>query len=123
MIALLEAGADIAAPRRLTALQLAADAGHEHCVCTLLLAGASVPAAAAKQPLIKAALEQLGLAEPGGSTAAELAGTLRAELTCPITHEIMEQPVVAADGATYERHAIESELRPAPSLACMCSVA
>jgi hypothetical protein len=25
---------------------------------------------------------------------------------CPITHELMEDPVVTADGQTYERHAI-----------------
>ena len=127
MIALLEAGADIRAtadeelptgheglaPRGLTALE------HAHCVSTLLLAGASIPAAAAEQPLIQAAVEQLGLDEPSASTAAELAETLRAELTCPITHENMERPVVAAEGSTYERSAIESERCSAASAACM----
>ena len=29
------------------------------------------------------------------------------EFVCPITHEVMEDPVVAADGHTYERAAIE----------------
>merc|ERR1711964_138049 len=27
---------------------------------------------------------------------------------CPITHEVMRDPVVASDGQTYEREAIES---------------
>jgi hypothetical protein len=27
---------------------------------------------------------------------------------CPITHELMEDPVVTADGQTYERHAISA---------------
>jgi len=30
---------------------------------------------------------------------------------CPITHEVMRDPVVAADGFTYERSAIEQWLR------------
>lgn len=29
------------------------------------------------------------------------------EFVCPITFDIMEDPVVAADGTTYERRAIE----------------
>ena len=29
------------------------------------------------------------------------------ELLCPITQELMDDPVVATDGHTYERHAIE----------------
>ena len=29
------------------------------------------------------------------------------EFVCPITHDVMEDPVVAADGHTYERAAIE----------------
>lgn len=35
-----------------------------------------------------------------------LAQVLPAECECPITHEPMHDPVVAADGHTYERHAI-----------------
>ena len=31
-------------------------------------------------------------------------------LCCPISMEIMEQPVLAADGFTYDRHAIEAWL-------------
>ena len=33
--------------------------------------------------------------------------TLQYFLECPITHEIMNDPVIAADGHTYERRAIE----------------
>lgn len=33
------------------------------------------------------------------------------ELTCPILHALMEDPVVAEDGYTYEREAIESALQ------------
>ena len=32
-------------------------------------------------------------------------------LKCPITHEIMVDPVIAADGHTYERHAIEMHMK------------
>ena len=32
-------------------------------------------------------------------------------LTCPITKEIMVDPVIAADGHTYERHAIEMHMK------------
>ena len=35
--------------------------------------------------------------------------SLAAELLCPITHEAMADPVVAADGNTYERAALEGE--------------
>lgn len=31
-------------------------------------------------------------------------------LCCPITHEVLRDPVVAADGITYERHAITNWL-------------
>ena len=31
---------------------------------------------------------------------------MREQLTCPITYELMTDPVTAADGQTYERHAI-----------------
>lgn len=31
---------------------------------------------------------------------------MREQLTCPITCELMVDPVTAADGQTYERHAI-----------------
>ncbi|KAK9808919.1 hypothetical protein WJX72_006422 [[Myrmecia] bisecta] len=30
------------------------------------------------------------------------------EMECPITHEVMTDPVIAADGYTYERSAIEA---------------
>ena len=32
------------------------------------------------------------------------------EYKCPITHEIMQVPVIAEDGITYEKHAIEQWL-------------
>eukprot|EP00873_Tetraselmis_striata_P020832 jgi/Tetstr1/441096/TSEL_029364.t1 len=32
-------------------------------------------------------------------------------LACPITHELMEEPVLAEDGFTYERVSIEAHLR------------
>ena len=35
--------------------------------------------------------------------------------TCPITHEIMWEPVVASDGHTYERAAIERWLAQFPA--------
>ena len=37
---------------------------------------------------------------------------LRDEFTCPITRQLMRQPVIAADGHTYDRQAIET-WRPA----------
>ena len=33
------------------------------------------------------------------------------EYLCPITHELMRDPVIAADGYSYERSAIEAWLR------------
>jgi hypothetical protein len=33
-----------------------------------------------------------------------------AELNCPITHDLFEDPVVAADGHTYERAAIQTQI-------------
>eukprot|EP00887_Chlorella_sp_A99_P003286 scaffold9.g3286.t1 len=43
----------------------------------------------------------------GGSLDAAAQEALVCELVCPITHEPMREPVVAADGRTYERAAIE----------------
>ena len=37
--------------------------------------------------------------------------TVREEFVCPIAQELMADPVVAADGHTYEREAIEQWLR------------
>jgi len=43
--------------------------------------------------------------------ALSLAGVdLPPSFVCPITHELLEDPVVTADGQTYERHAITSWL-------------
>lgn len=36
---------------------------------------------------------------------------LRDEFSCPITRELMRDPVIAADGHTYDREAIEMWLR------------
>lgn len=53
-------------------------------------------------------------AEADGVTAADAAeltdDDIPNELMCPITFELMEEPVVAADGHTYERKAIEQWL-------------
>lgn len=38
----------------------------------------------------------------------------RQELECPITHEIMKDPVIGSDGHTYERSAIENWLKSNP---------
>ncbi|PRW57847.1 ankyrin repeat [Chlorella sorokiniana] len=86
-------------------------------------------AAEEAQALIQDAAERLGLLQPaaqaaaagGGNAAlaampaapaapagAALDDALRGELCCPITHEVMTDPVIAADGTTYERQAIET---------------
>ena len=36
------------------------------------------------------------------------------ELCCPLSHELMEDPVVAADGFTYERCWVEEAYKRAP---------
>jgi len=36
---------------------------------------------------------------------------IRDEFICPITYELMREPVVAMDGHTYEKHAIEKWLK------------
>lgn len=153
MLALIEAGADIDATTEssgwpsaegleLTALQQAAVHGHQHCVCTLLLAGAALPtslpgvadleSAEQAHALIQETAECLGLMSApaaagdseraGAAAAAATAGAalddaLRGEVCCPITHEVMEDPVIAADGTTYERAAIESECCGEPAVA------
>ena len=43
--------------------------------------------------------------------AVEGRGGVPEEIVCPITHEIMLDPVVAADAHTYERKAIETWLQ------------
>ena len=127
LVALLEAGADVQAcdSDGRTALQHAAAAGHEHCVWTLLLAPGCLPSGDdASDELIAGAMAALGLAESGGSNkgsaeppaaaanaSAVLDEALQAEVLCPITHEPMRDPVVAADGTTYERQAIEGARR------------
>jgi hypothetical protein len=46
-----------------------------------------------------------------GSSANAAAAAPPANFMCPITNEVMEDPVVAADGHTYEREAIETWFR------------
>ena len=46
--------------------------------------------------------------DPVAAPASE--GGVPENLCCPISMEIMEQPVLAADGFTYDRHAIEAWL-------------
>lgn len=41
----------------------------------------------------------------------QLAATIREVMTCPISHQFMRDPVVAADGNTYERKEIERWFR------------
>ena len=50
-------------------------------------------------------------AEPAPGEAAPALTIDRAQCDCPITMEIMSDPVIAADGHTYEREAIESWLQ------------
>ena len=45
----------------------------------------------------------------------EEAGAAPASLLCPITQEVMVEPVIAADGFTYERAAIERWLEMGPN--------
>jgi hypothetical protein len=58
-----------------------------------------LPPVPAQQP-VKAEAQAAGLDEG-----------LLADLLCPITQELMEDPVVAADGETYERAAIQGGCR------------
>ena len=39
-------------------------------------------------------------------------------LHCPITHEVFQDPVIAADGHTYERQAITQWLEGQPQSPC-----
>ena len=137
MLALLEAGAAAAIDAKdhqgLAAVQLAAIGGHDHCGCTLLMAGAALPSdpagakseeALSAQPLIEEAAERMGLlhasAAARGAAATEptaaapasgaaLDDALRSDVCCPTTHEVMEDPVISADGTSYERQAIAGE--------------
>ena len=36
------------------------------------------------------------------------------ELCCPLSHDLMEHPVVAADGITYEHSWVEEQLKRVP---------
>ncbi len=48
-----------------------------------------------------------GAPSPNPSAATFAQGYVPSTFYCPITHDIMTDPVVAADGFTYDRHAIE----------------
>ena len=52
---------------------------------------------------IRTATVSIGISVNTGGVDADL----QSFLECPITHEIMNDPVIAADGHTYERRAIE----------------
>ena len=125
VLTLLEAGAPLQArdSEGRTALQVAAAAGQEHCVLTLLAEGESVGPGDAADELIAAAMQTLGLAPEGSaapplplqpppppaSSGSALDETLAAEVLCPITHEVVSSPVVAAGSSTCERAAIGGE--------------
>lgn len=70
------------------------------------------PAAPAQQvQLAGGAVSDPASASSGGSNVVVGAAALEAvisELLCPITHELMRDPVLAADGCTYEHTAIEA---------------
>ena len=53
----------------------------------------------------------IGAGGLGGALGAGTAAAVELELVCPITAEVFDDPVVAADGFTYERAAIERWLR------------
>eukprot|EP00887_Chlorella_sp_A99_P002394 scaffold10.g2394.t1 len=80
---------------------------------------------AAGRCLLGATSEQLGQpasgaraaasAGPGAGDGAGFIGAALCELVCPITQEPMRDPVVAADGHTYERAAIEAWIARQPT--------
>ena len=50
--------------------------------------------------------------KPNSHRASRLKGMrIRDEFICPITYELMREPMVASDGHTYERNAIEKWLK------------
>ena len=83
----------------------------------VVCAAAEGHVAAAAAPVTPLPATEIAAGQPaGGPTAAAAAAavpplpldpTLLSDLCCPITHEPMSDPVVAADGTTYERAAIE----------------
>ena len=51
--------------------------------------------------------------QAGGSQSTHLPA-IPPEFFCPITHELMLDPVTTSDGHSYDRAAIQARLRPAP---------
>jgi serine/threonine protein kinase len=51
------------------------------------------------------------VAELGGEVPRPAASNIPEEFVCPITHEVMHDPVICADGKSYERAAIEAWLQ------------
>lgn len=51
------------------------------------------------------------VAELGGEVPRPAAANIPEEFICPITHEVMQDPVICADGKSYERAAIEAWLQ------------
>ena len=58
-----------------------------------------------------AVLAVAGAPPPPPAADGTLDGRVPLEYVCPIARAVMDDPVVAADGATYERAAIEAWLR------------
>merc|ERR1712107_722260 len=57
--------------------------------------------------MVEQARESAEKAEQQASTLECLIAALKSHCVCPITHQLMNDPVMAADGHTYERGAIE----------------
>ncbi|PRW56453.1 ankyrin 2,3 unc44 [Chlorella sorokiniana] len=92
-----------------TALHAAAQGGHEACVLALLEAGANIDRVADHMTALQwAAWHGQEHCVCTLLMAAALDEALRSEVCCPITHEVMADPVIAADGTTYERQAIQT---------------
>lgn len=53
---------------------------------------------------------------PSMATAAGPAAALERLLTCPLTHQRFVEPVIAGDGVSYEREALELWLVPNPGV-------
>lgn len=85
-------------------------AAHELAVLEARARSAEERAVAAEDALAAAQAEIVVLREECERLRASLSG-LREECECPILHGPCEDPVVASDGKTYERQAIEDWLR------------
>ena len=57
------------------------------------------------------ATEEQKLREKGGRSGGDSMDVILDELKCPISQQLFQEPVTAADGHTYERAAIEEHIR------------